>query len=40
MVSFTIEDYNRYCKLFSNDLSDVNEEYKIEAEENKKKVSK
>lgn len=41
MVSFTIEDYKKYCKLFSNGLSDVNEEYKIESkEENKKEKNK
>ena len=41
MVSFAIKDYKRYCKLFSNGLSDVNEEYKIEVkEENKKENNK
>ena len=38
MVSFTIKDYKRYCKLFSNGLSDINEEYKIETKEENKKV--
>ena len=35
-VSFTIEDYNMYCNLFPIRLSDKNEEYKLEAKENKK----